>query len=133
MNLLNKPMWKKTRSHKKKLSDNYRRTVRIDIVKAKGLYDPVDHIENQVGIIASRMYQEKHRHLPMRTQVFRNGIECWVDAYVKTDIPILEAAHDEFMVGVRRIIDTMMDEIDKKLKAEKQIKRARQAMELKRR
>jgi hypothetical protein len=34
------------------------------------------------------------------------------------------------MIGVRHIIDTMMDEIDKKLKAEKQIKRARQEIEL---
>jgi hypothetical protein len=76
------------------------------------------------------MYQEKHRCLPMRTQVFPKGIESWVDAYVKADQPILEAAHDEFMIGVRHIIDTMMDEIDKKLKAEKQIKWARQKIEL---
>jgi hypothetical protein len=38
-------------------------------------------------------------------------------------MPILEAAHDEFMIGVGHIIDTMMDEIDKKLKAEKRINR----------
>jgi hypothetical protein len=31
-----------------------RTTVRTGIIKAKGLYDPVDHIEKQVGIIASR-------------------------------------------------------------------------------
>ena len=123
MNLLNKPTWKKTRSLVKKPSDSYRTTVRTGIVKAKGLYDPVDHIEKQVGIIASRMYQEKHRCLPMRTQVFPKGIESWVDAYVKSDMPILEAAHDEFMIGVGHIIDTMMDEIDKKLKAEKRINR----------
>jgi hypothetical protein len=119
------------RHHMKKHSDNYRTTIREAIVKAKGLHDPVGHIDEQVGMIAKRMYLEKHRRLPMRTQVFPNGIESWVDAYVESDMPILEAAHDEFMIGVRRVIETLMDETEKKLEAEKQIKRARQEMELK--
>jgi hypothetical protein len=105
-------------------------SIGTDIIKARGLYDPVDHIFKQITIIAKRMYWEEHGRLPMRTQEFVNGVESWVDSYVKRDMPILEAAHDEFMVGVRRAIDILMDKAEKKFEAEKRIKWARQEMEL---
>jgi hypothetical protein len=105
-------------------------SIDTDIIKAKGLYDPVDHILKQVTIIAKRMYWEEHGSLPMRTQEFVNGVESWVDSWVKGDMPILEAAHDEFMAGVRRALDLMMDKAEKKFEAGKRIKRARQEKEL---
>jgi hypothetical protein len=101
-------------------------SIETDIIKAKGLHDPVDHIFKQITIIAKRMYWEEHRRLPKRTQEFVNGVESWVDSWVMTDMPILEAAHDEFMIGVRHAIDLMMDKAEKKFEAGKRIKRARQ-------
>ena len=91
-------------------------SIGTDIVKAKGLHDPVNHIFKQITIIAKRMYWEEHRRLPKRTQEFVNGVESWVDSWVMIDMPILEAAHDEFMVGVRHAIDLMMDKAEKKLR-----------------
>ena len=112
------------RHHMKKLrgSDNYRTTIRDSIVKAKGLHDPVGHIDEQVGIIAKRMYLGKHGRLPMKTQVFSDAAESsrWVDAYVESDMPILEAAHDEFMSGVERVMYSLMDEAEKKWRRKKQ-------------
>jgi hypothetical protein len=105
-------------------------SIGIDIIQKKGLRDPVDHIDKQITIIAKRMYWEKYGRLPMWTQEFVNGVEAWVDSYTKRDLPILEAAHDEFMIGVRRAIDIMMDESEKKFEAEKRIKQARQEIEL---
>jgi hypothetical protein len=112
------------RHHMKKLrgSDNDRTTIRDAIVKAKGLHDPIGHIDEQVGIIAKRMYLGKHGRLPMKTQVFSDAAESsrWVDAYVESDMPILEAAHDEFMSGVERVVYSLMDEAEKKWRRKKQ-------------
>jgi hypothetical protein len=112
------------RHHMKKLrgSDNDRTTIRDAIVKAKRLHDPVGHIDEQVGIIAKRMYLGKHGRLPMKTRVFRDGTESsrWIDAYVEGDMPILEAAHDEFMSGVERVVYPLMDEAEKKWRRKKQ-------------
>jgi hypothetical protein len=108
-------------------------TIGTDIIKAKRLHKFVDHIDKQITIIAKRMYREKHGHLPMRIQEFSNGVDSWVDSYAKRDMPILEAAHDEFMIDLRRAIDMMMDErraTEKTFDAEKRIKRAREEMEL---
>jgi hypothetical protein len=101
-------------------------SIGTDIIKAKGLHDPVDHIFKQITIIAKGMYWKEHGRLPKRTREFVNGVESWVDSWVKIDMPILEAAHDEFMDDVKRAIDIMMDKAEKKFEAGKRIKRARQ-------
>lgn len=66
----------------KKLKDNYR----TEIVKGKGID------EEAVRVIAERLYVKKYKRIP----VFPNGIKSWVNAYVKTELPILEAAYIEF-------------------------------------
>jgi hypothetical protein len=78
--LLTNLMCKKAKSDKK-LRDNYR----ICIVKAKGF-------EDEVKVIAQRLYFRKYGRFP----VFRNGIKSWVNFFIETDLPLLEAAYNEF-------------------------------------
>jgi hypothetical protein len=60
----------------------------IDVVKAKGFNE-------QVKVIAKRMYLEKHERFSMKALVFVNGIKSWCYAFFPNDMHLLQNAHDK--------------------------------------